>query len=616
MTTSELKSYIDRILGNNIRLLLPSYWWKRAFGAVIDKVDEKVEKSDLKTINGESVLGEGDLRVGVKSVESVEALENMDAQVGDIASVGVENAQEVHVAECFMKEPSINSVFGVPAEDWQKMTPVNYIDVFVSNQTAESDTLIFYLITEGGYPNDVIQVAVYPTSTDRFTSCYYHFNSDSFDNTVLLAQNSKVHESNVKSLNNLLLEKEYRLCFATNKEMGTLSKDEVACLESHLKLYDKESSADAYIKSDSWEKLAKEYVVSSEEELNRLDAPVGSIARIAYDGNKKINLFECKVPSKQDNEESIIKNWDEYTRIAKIESAVPVGSDTSVLFLIKFFNPREDEPVAAISFDKGTCIVTLISSNNGEQKARNVSLEEFNKILLQKDYRLYNIDYATEAAVVDLITNHMTFYGLPTVSNAYIKGETWTRLLKEGDAVRAVHISYDDTPLTDEQKAENAKTYRIAKENGNVILTLEGAPIMWYAEESGDISAMVQESVGISKVLLYFYLHADGNITIELYDDIPEYVDVSNKEGRMKFLSLIQLYGYLPRMLFAGAVVIAYEIKNEEVGFCVESQVGLIKYVFSTEDYSLIRLEQVENEYTQRISELEKKVAALEAKLS
>ena len=45
MTTNELKSYIDRILGNNIRLLLPSYWWKRAFGAVIDKVDEKADKT-------------------------------------------------------------------------------------------------------------------------------------------------------------------------------------------------------------------------------------------------------------------------------------------------------------------------------------------------------------------------------------------------------------------------------------------------------------------------------------------------------------------------------------------------------------------------------------------
>ena len=69
MTTSELKSYIDRILGNNIRLLLPSYWWKRAFGAVIDKVDEKVEKSDLKTINGQSILGSGNLEISGTDLE-------------------------------------------------------------------------------------------------------------------------------------------------------------------------------------------------------------------------------------------------------------------------------------------------------------------------------------------------------------------------------------------------------------------------------------------------------------------------------------------------------------------------------------------------------------------
>ena len=66
MTTNELKSYIDRILGNSVRLLLPSYWWKRAFGAVIDKVDEKVEKSDLKTINGESILGSGNLVISTE----------------------------------------------------------------------------------------------------------------------------------------------------------------------------------------------------------------------------------------------------------------------------------------------------------------------------------------------------------------------------------------------------------------------------------------------------------------------------------------------------------------------------------------------------------------------
>lgn len=40
MTTQELKEYIGRVLGNSIRCLLPSYWWKRLFGLVVDKVDE------------------------------------------------------------------------------------------------------------------------------------------------------------------------------------------------------------------------------------------------------------------------------------------------------------------------------------------------------------------------------------------------------------------------------------------------------------------------------------------------------------------------------------------------------------------------------------------------
>ena len=40
MTTKELKSYIDRILGNSIRCLLPSYWWRKALGAIVDKAED------------------------------------------------------------------------------------------------------------------------------------------------------------------------------------------------------------------------------------------------------------------------------------------------------------------------------------------------------------------------------------------------------------------------------------------------------------------------------------------------------------------------------------------------------------------------------------------------
>ena len=78
MTTKELRAYIDRILGNSIRCLLPSYWWKRAFGATIDaveSVEENVKNTvkgkqdilvsgqNIKTINSQSILGDGDISI-------------------------------------------------------------------------------------------------------------------------------------------------------------------------------------------------------------------------------------------------------------------------------------------------------------------------------------------------------------------------------------------------------------------------------------------------------------------------------------------------------------------------------------------------------------------------
>lgn len=40
MTTQELKNKIEKVLGNSIRCLLPSYWWKKLFNDVADRIDE------------------------------------------------------------------------------------------------------------------------------------------------------------------------------------------------------------------------------------------------------------------------------------------------------------------------------------------------------------------------------------------------------------------------------------------------------------------------------------------------------------------------------------------------------------------------------------------------
>ena len=50
MTTQDLKNYINRVLGNGIRCILPSYWWKRLFGLFADRVDE-VENSIATSID-------------------------------------------------------------------------------------------------------------------------------------------------------------------------------------------------------------------------------------------------------------------------------------------------------------------------------------------------------------------------------------------------------------------------------------------------------------------------------------------------------------------------------------------------------------------------------------
>ena len=50
MTTQELKNKIEKVLGNNIRCLLPSYWWKNLFHSVADRIDE-VETTVTENVN-------------------------------------------------------------------------------------------------------------------------------------------------------------------------------------------------------------------------------------------------------------------------------------------------------------------------------------------------------------------------------------------------------------------------------------------------------------------------------------------------------------------------------------------------------------------------------------
>ena len=114
MTTKELKAYIDRTLGNSVRCLLPSYWWKRLFGVVLDRVDE----------------------VSIQKVGSVQELNALGLEEGSIASV----VGETHsFSECYLLQTEDDFTDAV----LPLLTPIKSIEMVGANPQVE---IVMYLV--------------------------------------------------------------------------------------------------------------------------------------------------------------------------------------------------------------------------------------------------------------------------------------------------------------------------------------------------------------------------------------------------------------------------------------------------------------------------------------
>ena len=454
MTTNELKSYVDRILGDSVRVLLPSYWWKRAFGAVIDKVEEKVEKDDLKTVNGESILGEGDLKIGVKSVESVEELNALDAEVGDMATVGKEALNVVSVGDL----PT--TTWENFSEEWDKLTRINKIE---KGEAINDGSYVQVLLSKKGESplHDAIQIL-------------------SQEGWIYLARALRTSESSSSAIgisidkaNQLLRDGDYRLYFYNASNGGGAE-----AVDRVVKLIIDSSSADAYIKSNSWDKLAKEYIVPSEEELNRLDVPNGTIAQVVSDGCTKISSL--KEPT----------SFDDAIKIKKVAISAPANVALGATAL---FSSKDGDVISLYYSDNKITYTTFFSNNlangtiydNGSFVTG--SIDVINGYLSQKDfayagYTVQNDSYTKEEALSQ-IDSWLSVY-TTSFSNAYIKSDTWKRLLKEGDATggaieqRELYFKGDDTfvgnvegELTQEQLDYNLETVELYKK-GEVTLVL------------------------------------------------------------------------------------------------------------------------------------------------
>lgn len=100
---SYLKDTIDRILGSSLRCLLPSYWWKRIFGLLVEEIDGKASRTV-----------EDKVRVNAASIS------NLRSRVSELEN----NVEEDAVPHILLYVPT-SVLEGVPQWDNAKYTALN-----------------------------------------------------------------------------------------------------------------------------------------------------------------------------------------------------------------------------------------------------------------------------------------------------------------------------------------------------------------------------------------------------------------------------------------------------------------------------------------------------------
>lgn len=294
MKTQELKSYIDRVLGNSIRCLLPSYWWKRAFGAVIDNT---ISKDEVKTINGESILGEGDLRVGVKSVESVEALEKLDAVVGDIATVGASVPIQVKIADCY---------YSVDFEkDWDKYTAITRVEEIGLISDTEERAVNLYKFKDGRYVSTII------IGTENGYRVYKISKNDTYEDISL------------EEINGILAKNEYRF------GIGYRWAD----IDSFFRFYTNSVSADAYIKGETWTRFLKDGDVTGGGES------CSCTEEVIFYAADNTRGYSLTADEKAKNVEAFNKQWEAYQNKTPLNRVVCVRGDVTLYMPAVYFLP-------------------------------------------------------------------------------------------------------------------------------------------------------------------------------------------------------------------------------------------------------------------------------------
>ena len=130
MTTQELKNKVEKVLGNNIRCLLPSYWWKNLFHSVADRIDEVEQKID----EVEQKIDDIEIPDGMPIVNSIAELDSLNLDKGRIVSV----VDGMRFSQCYQPTDEELSSLAYSGELYSKLTRVKSCLLYTSPSPRDS----------------------------------------------------------------------------------------------------------------------------------------------------------------------------------------------------------------------------------------------------------------------------------------------------------------------------------------------------------------------------------------------------------------------------------------------------------------------------------------------
>ena len=297
MDIKELKQYIDKVLGDSVRCLLPSHWWKKLFYKITDEIEDVVPIIDTKKqLDKENYLN------------------------GKIATVVNSN----------IKPSNIPYIANPGSDEQLLLKSIQFRSIEVYEGTPTANSLLWFAIQDtdgiiklGGFIADA-ENKVVGAVLDIFEQV----------SEFKFSENGKLNKGAINNFNNLLKTVK---CYLINVG-GFLPSENLSNLDKFITFI---GDTDLYVKSTQWQKIAKiddltnfSKVVVDSELSTESENPVQNKI-LTEELNNKVDKISGKQLSTEDFTTALktklesLSNYDD-TEISKVTETLRSDLDNLV----------------------------------------------------------------------------------------------------------------------------------------------------------------------------------------------------------------------------------------------------------------------------------------------